>query len=171
MKLADGAGKVRAPTLLAAFEVPRAFGVTCHSYFPATPRVVNNPLGRVVLGDETLDYFRFAIGPQNIHTPARPGIFPRHESWSLLGHPPNMRLWRPGSRQSSCHNQADCYRRLASCHQPPGSGALSEQCAEPGWATLEPAILGLTSGLPRVAPGTRRRELPASSHRASRVCD
>jgi hypothetical protein len=29
---------------------------------------------------KTLDHFRFAIGPQNIDTSARPGIFPRHES-------------------------------------------------------------------------------------------
>ena len=60
-----------------------------------------------MLGNETLDYFRFAIGPENIDPPARPGIFPRHESWSLLGHPWNMRLWRPGSSQLSCHNQTD----------------------------------------------------------------
>lgn len=60
-----------------------------------------------MLGSETLDDFRFAIGPENIDTPARAGIFPRHESWSLLGHPSNMRLWRPGSSQLSCHNQTD----------------------------------------------------------------
>jgi hypothetical protein len=54
-------------------------------------RVLSNPLRRVMLGRETLDCFRFAIGPQNIDTPARPGIFPRHESWSLLGHRTNMR--------------------------------------------------------------------------------
>jgi hypothetical protein len=60
-----------------------------------------------MLGNETLDYFRFAIRPENIDPPARPGIFPRHESWSLLGHPSNMRLWRPGSSQLSCHNQTD----------------------------------------------------------------
>src|SRR6266481_6207475 len=30
--------------------------------------------------NKTLDHFRFAIGPQNIDTSARPGIFPRHES-------------------------------------------------------------------------------------------
>jgi hypothetical protein len=60
-----------------------------------------------MLGHETLDYFRFAIGPQNIDPPARTGIFPRHESWSLLGHPSNKRLWRPGSSQLSCHYQTD----------------------------------------------------------------
>jgi len=58
-----------------------------------------------MLGHETLDYFRFAIGPQNIDLPARTGTFPRHESWSLLGHPSNMRLWRPGSSQLSCLNR------------------------------------------------------------------
>ena len=67
-------------------------------------RVLSNPLDCVMLGHETLDYFRFAIGPQNIDLPARTGIFPRHESWSLLGHPSNMRLWRPGSSQLSCLN-------------------------------------------------------------------
>jgi hypothetical protein len=33
----------------------------------------------------------------------------------LFGHPANMRLRRPGSSQSSCHNQTDplpCHRRL-----------------------------------------------------------
>src|SRR4030095_15984019 len=59
----------------------------------------------VMLRHETLDYFRFAIGPQNIDLPARTGTFPRHESWSLLGHPSNMRLWRPGSSQLSCLNR------------------------------------------------------------------
>jgi hypothetical protein len=66
--------------------------------------MLSNPLNRVMLGNEALDCFRFAIGPQNIDTPAKPGGFPRHESWSLLGHPLNVRLWEPGSRQSSCHN-------------------------------------------------------------------
>ena len=66
--------------------------------------MLSNPLNRVMLCDEALDCFRFAIGPQNIDTPAKPGVFPRYESWSLLGHRSNMRLWEPGSRQSSCHN-------------------------------------------------------------------
>jgi hypothetical protein len=69
--------------------------------------VLSDPFGRVMFGNETLDYFRFAIGPKNIDPPAGPGIFPRHESWSLLGHPSNMRLWRPDSSQLSCHNQTD----------------------------------------------------------------
>jgi hypothetical protein len=63
-----------------------------------------NPLNRVIFRNKALDYFRFAIGPQNIDPPARTGIFPRYESWSLLGHPWNMRLRRHGSRQLSCHN-------------------------------------------------------------------
>ena len=69
--------------------------------------MLSNPFNRVIFRDKALDCFRFAIGPQNIDTPAKSGIFPRHESWSLLGHRPNMRLWRPGSSQLSCHNQAD----------------------------------------------------------------
>jgi hypothetical protein len=40
-----------------------------------------------MLGNEALDYFRFAIGPQNIDPPARAGIFPSYESWWLLEHP------------------------------------------------------------------------------------
>jgi hypothetical protein len=50
-------------------------------------RVLGNPLHRVMFRNKTPDYFRFAIGPQNIDPPARAGIFPRHKSWSLLGHP------------------------------------------------------------------------------------
>ena len=69
--------------------------------------MLSNPLNRVIFRNKPPDYFRFAIGPQNIDPPARPGIFPRHESWSLLGHPSNMRLCRPRSSQLSCHNQAD----------------------------------------------------------------
>jgi hypothetical protein len=75
-------------------------------FLPA-PGVLSNPLGRVMFGNEALDCFGFAIRPQNIDTPAKPGVFPRHESWSLLGHPSNMRLWPPDSSQLSCHNQTD----------------------------------------------------------------
>jgi hypothetical protein len=71
--------------------------------------MLSNPFNRVIFRNKALDYFRFAIGPQNIDPPARTGIFPRHESWSLLGHPTNMRVWRPGSSQLSCHNQTDHY--------------------------------------------------------------
>ena len=49
-----------------------------------------DPLNRVMFRNKALDYFRFAIGAQNIDPPARTGIFPRHENWSLLGHPTNM---------------------------------------------------------------------------------
>jgi hypothetical protein len=49
--------------------------------------MLSNPLKRVIFRDEALDYFRFAIGPQNIDPPARSGIFPCPESWSLLRHP------------------------------------------------------------------------------------
>jgi len=52
--------------------------------------VLSNPIDRVMLGNETLYYFRFTIGPQNIDTPARSGILPSHESWSLLEHPTNI---------------------------------------------------------------------------------
>jgi hypothetical protein len=70
-------------------------------------RVLSNPLDRIMFRYEALDDFCFAIGPQNIDPPARPGIFPRHKSWLLLGHPSIMRRWRPDSSQLSCHNQTD----------------------------------------------------------------
>jgi hypothetical protein len=73
-----------------------------------------NPLNCVIFRNKALDYFRFAIGPQNIDHPARSGIFSSHVSWSLLEHPLNMRLRRPGSSQLSCHNQtADSALALA----------------------------------------------------------
>ena len=49
--------------------------------------MLSNPLKRVIFRNKALDYFRFAIGPQNIDPPARSGIFPCPESWSLLRHP------------------------------------------------------------------------------------
>ena len=70
-------------------------------------RVFGDPLGRVILGNEALDYLRFAIGPKDIDPPASSRIFPSHESWWLLEHPSNVRPRRPGSRQQSCHNQTD----------------------------------------------------------------
>jgi hypothetical protein len=51
--------------------------------------MLSNPLDRVIFRNKALDYFRFAIGPQNIDPPARTGIFPRRESWSLVEHPLN----------------------------------------------------------------------------------
>jgi hypothetical protein len=49
--------------------------------------MLSNPLNRAIFRNRALDYFRFAIGPQNIDSPARSGIFPSQESWSLLEHP------------------------------------------------------------------------------------
>src|SRR5437879_2650622 len=55
-------------------------------------------LGGLLFGRETLYYFRLAIGPKNIHHPAKSGItFSRHESGSVFGHLANMRLRRVGS--------------------------------------------------------------------------
>ena len=82
--------------------------------------MLSNPLKRVIFRNKAPDYFRFAIGPQNIDPPARSGIFPSHESWSLLEHPSNMRPRRPGSSQQSCHNQTDHRNskgRSASAHE------------------------------------------------------
>ena len=45
-----------------------------------------DPLGGLLFGGETLDYFRLAIGPKNIDHPAKSGItFSRHESGSVDG--------------------------------------------------------------------------------------
>ena len=64
-----------------------------------------DPLGGLLFGDETLDYFRLAIGPKNIDHPAKSGItFSRHESGSVLGYLANMRLRRAGSSRSSDNN-------------------------------------------------------------------
>jgi hypothetical protein len=60
-----------------------------------------DPLGGLLFGGETLDYFRLAIGPKNIDHPAKSGItFSRHESGSVFGHLANMCLWRAGSSRS-----------------------------------------------------------------------
>ena len=64
-----------------------------------------DPLGGLLFGGETLDYFRLAIGPKNIDHPAQSGItFSRHESGSVFGHLANMRLRRAGSSRSSDNN-------------------------------------------------------------------
>ena len=61
-----------------------------------------DPLGGLLFGGETLDYFRLAIGPKNIDHQAKSGIaFSRHESGSVFGHLANMRLRRAGSSRSS----------------------------------------------------------------------
>ena len=42
-----------------------------------------DPLGGLLFGGETLDYFRLAIGPKNIDHPAKSGIsFSRYERYS-----------------------------------------------------------------------------------------
>jgi hypothetical protein len=59
-----------------------------------------DPLGGLLFGGETLDYFRLAIDH-----PAKSGItFSRHESGSVFGHLANMRLRRAGSSRSSDNN-------------------------------------------------------------------
>jgi len=56
-----------------------------------------DPLGGLLFGDETLDYFRLAIGPKNIDHPAKSGIFSGHENGSVFGHLANTPLRRGGS--------------------------------------------------------------------------
>ena len=64
-----------------------------------------DPLGGLLFGGETLDYFRLAIGPKNIDHPGKSGItFSRHESGSVFGHLANMRLRRAGSSRSFDNN-------------------------------------------------------------------
>jgi hypothetical protein len=89
----------------------------CRSFiiFPPILGMFGGPLGGSFFGSEPLDYFRLAIRPHNINHPAKPWIFSCHENGTVFGHPANMRRWRPGSRQLSCHNQTDplpCHRRL-----------------------------------------------------------
>jgi hypothetical protein len=61
-----------------------------------------DPLGGLLFGGETLDYFRLAIWPKNINHPAKSWItFSRHESGSVFEHLANMRLRRAGSSRSS----------------------------------------------------------------------
>ena len=55
-------------------------------------RVFSDPLGGLFFGGETFDYFRLAIGPENIDHPAKSGIFSRHENGPIFGHPANVRL-------------------------------------------------------------------------------
>jgi hypothetical protein len=66
-------------------------------------------LGGLLFGGETLDYFRLAVGPENIDNPAKSGriALSHTENGPMFGHPANMRLRQPGSSQSSCHNQTD----------------------------------------------------------------
>jgi hypothetical protein len=73
--------------------------------------MLGNPVSRVIFRNKALDYFGFAVGPENIDLPASSGIFsgifPSHECWSPLKHRANMRLWPLGSSQPYCRNQTD----------------------------------------------------------------
>jgi hypothetical protein len=69
----------------------------CQSFiiFLPTLGMFSHPLGGLFFVGETLDSFRLAIRPENINHPAKSWISPHHESGPMLGHPANMRLWRP----------------------------------------------------------------------------
>jgi hypothetical protein len=57
-----------------------------------------DPLGGLLFGGETLDYFCFTIGPENIDHPAKSGItFSHHESGPVFEYLANMRLRSPVS--------------------------------------------------------------------------
>ena len=95
-----------------------------------------DPLGGLLFGGETLDYFCFTIGPENIDHPAKSGItFSRHESGSVFGHLANMRLRRAGSS------------RIRDRPQPAVDGIRGpgESRARVGLA-VQPSPFGLTLG-------------------------
>ena len=100
-----------------------------------------DPLGGLLFGGETLDYFRLAIGPKNIDHPAKSGItFSRHESGSVFGHLANMRLRRAGSSRSSDNNQTDR-------PQPAVDGnAAPAKAAREGLATARPVVFAASAG-------------------------
>jgi hypothetical protein len=54
-------------------------------------------------GGETLDYFRLAIGQENIDNPAKSGriALSHTKGGPMFGHPTNMRPRRPGSSQNA----------------------------------------------------------------------
>ena len=90
----------------------------CRSFIICPPilGMFGGPLGGLLFGGETLDYFRLAVGPENIDNPTKSGriALSHTENGPMFGHATNMRLRRPGSSQSSCHNQTDplrCHRR------------------------------------------------------------
>jgi hypothetical protein len=100
-----------------------------------------DPLGGLLFGGETLDYFRLAIGPKNIDHPAKSGItFSRHESGSVFGHLANMRLRRAGSSRSSDNNQTDR-------PQPAVDGnTVPAKAAREGLATARPVVFAASAG-------------------------
>jgi hypothetical protein len=94
-----------------------------------------DPLGGLLFGGETLDYFRLAIGPKNIDHPAKSGItFSRHQSGSVFGHLANMRLRRPGSSRSSDNNQTDRPKPAVDGNTAPAKAARE------GLATARPVV-------------------------------
>jgi hypothetical protein len=64
-----------------------------------------DPLGGLLFGGETLDYFGLAIGP-NIDHPIRDYLFASRKR-IVFGHLANMHLRRAGSSRSSDNNQTD----------------------------------------------------------------
>jgi hypothetical protein len=100
-----------------------------------------DPLGGLLLGGETLDYFRLAIGPKNIDHPAKSGItFSRHESGSVFGHLGNMRLRRAGSSRSSDNNQTDRPQPAVDGNSAPAKAARE------GLATARPVVFAASAG-------------------------
>ena len=96
-------------------------------------RVFSDPLGGLFFGGETFDYFRLAIGPENIDHPAQSGIFSRHENGPIFGHPANVRLRRPGSSQLSCHiYRLDALRRRGTRQSGSSKAALKCRSCKKG---------------------------------------
>ena len=100
-----------------------------------------DPLGGLLFGGETLDYFCFTIGPENIDHPAKSGItFSRHESGSVFGHLANMRLRRAGSSRSSDNNQTDRPQPAVDRNTAPAKAARE------GLATARPVVFAASAG-------------------------
>jgi hypothetical protein len=87
----------------------------CRSFIICLPilGMFGGPLGGLLFGGETLDYFRLAIGPENIDNPAKSGriALSHTENGPMFGHATNMRLRRPGSSAHSSHILIRCSTR------------------------------------------------------------
>ena len=109
-----------------------------------------DPLGGLLFGGETLDYFRLAIGPKNIDHPAKSGItFSRHESGSVFGHLVNVRLRRAGSSRSSDINQTDRPEPAVDGNTAPAKAARE------GLATARPVVFAASTGRFWISQSTR----------------
>ena len=119
-----------------------------------------DPLGGLLFGGETLDYFRLAIGPKNIDHPTKSGItFSRHESRSVFGHLANMRLRRAGSSRSSDNNYMTVSEPQALEGDRPRQTRASRQ-ASPAAQALRSDVVQRTASRGGTCDAPRRVALP-----------